>query len=63
MPKQNLVEGLVHKQNLVELSHKLESLSSTDIAAVIESLPHADKPFAGDRADPDRTPSVRYCSK
>lgn len=43
MPKQELVEQLVHKQNLVELGQRLESLSSPDIAAILETLNHQDR--------------------
>lgn len=43
-PKQEIVEGLVHKQNLVELSHRLENSHPADIAAIIEALPHSDRP-------------------
>lgn len=38
-PKQDLVETLVHKQNLTELGRRLESLHPADIAALLEALP------------------------
>ncbi|MGD8475644.1 MAG: magnesium transporter [Burkholderiales bacterium] len=39
MPRQGLVEGLVHKQNVAELKQKLDSLHPADIAAILEQLP------------------------
>ena len=39
MPRQDLVEGLVHKQNAAELTQKLDSLHPADIAAILEQLP------------------------
>jgi len=39
MPRQDLVEGLVHKQNVAELTQKLDSLHPADIAAILEQLP------------------------
>jgi magnesium transporter len=38
-PKHNLVESLVHKQNLTELGGRLELLHPADIAALLEALP------------------------
>ena len=40
MPRHVLVEGLVHKQNLVELQKKLDGLDVTEIARILEALPH-----------------------
>lgn len=39
MPRQDLVEGLVHKQNIAELKSKLDTLHPADIAAILEQLP------------------------
>ncbi len=39
MPRQDLVEGLVHKQNVAELKSKLDKLHPADIAAILEQLP------------------------
>ncbi|WVM92799.1 hypothetical protein ULG90_00570 [Halopseudomonas pachastrellae] len=36
---QELVEHLVHQQNLVELQRKLDELHPADVAYVLESLP------------------------
>jgi magnesium transporter len=38
-PRQDLVENLVHKQNLVELQRKLEELHPADVAYILEALP------------------------
>jgi magnesium transporter len=38
-PRQDLVENLVHKQNLAELQRKLEDLHPADIAYILEALP------------------------
>ena len=34
-----LVENLVHRQNLVELQRKLDDLHSADVAYILEALP------------------------
>lgn len=39
MPKQALVETLVHRQNLAELQKKLDSLHPADVAYILEALP------------------------
>jgi magnesium transporter len=39
MPRQDLVEGLVEKQNLTELQKKLDQLHPADVAYVLEALP------------------------
>ncbi|HEX9178906.1 MAG TPA: magnesium transporter, partial [Burkholderiales bacterium] len=38
-PRQDLVENLVHKQNLAELQRKLEELHPADVAYILEALP------------------------
>ena len=38
-PRQDLVENLVHKQNLAELQRKLEQLHPADVAYILEALP------------------------
>ncbi len=38
-PRQDLVENLVHKQNLAELQRKLEDLHPADVAYILEALP------------------------
>ncbi len=37
--KKNLVESLVHKQNLVQLQHKLDALHPADVADILAALP------------------------
>src|SRR5260221_3718003 len=39
MPKHELVESLVHRQNVAELRAKLDSMHPAEIAYVLESLP------------------------
>jgi len=38
-PRQDLVENLVHKQNLSELQRKLDELHPADVAYILEALP------------------------
>src|SRR3546814_17853658 len=38
-PHHDLVENLVHRQNLVELQRKLDDLHSADVAYILEALP------------------------
>ena len=40
---QDLVENLVHRQNLAELQRKLDDLHPADIAHILESLPLGDR--------------------
>jgi len=39
MPRHELVESLVHKQNLAELQKKLDKLHPADVAYILEALP------------------------
>ncbi|MEE1951073.1 magnesium transporter [Pseudomonas alcaligenes] len=39
----DLVESLVHRQNLAELQRKLDELHSADVAHILEALPLADR--------------------
>ena len=39
MPRQGLVEGLIHKLHLVELQKKLDELHPADVAYLLEALP------------------------
>ena len=43
MPRHALVESLVHKQHIQELTHKLDSLHSADVAYILEALPLDDR--------------------
>jgi magnesium transporter len=40
---QDLVENLVHRQNVVELQRKLDDLHSADVAYILEALPLEDR--------------------
>lgn len=42
-PRQDLVENLVHKQNLAELQRKLHELHPADVAYILEALPLDDR--------------------
>jgi magnesium transporter len=39
MPRHDLVQSLVHKQNLAELQKKLDALHPADVAYILEALP------------------------
>jgi magnesium transporter len=39
MPRHDLVEQLVHKQNMAKLAQKLERLHAADVAYILEALP------------------------
>ena len=39
----DLVENLVHRQNLAELQRKLDELHSADVAHILEALPREDR--------------------
>jgi len=41
--KPELVEGLVHKQNMVELQKRLDGLHAADVAYILENLPLEDR--------------------
>lgn len=43
MPRHNLVESLVHKQNLAELQKRLDELHPADVASLLEALPLDDR--------------------
>src|SRR5690606_16962202 len=43
MPKQALVETLVHRQNLAELQKQLDALHPADVAYILEALPLAER--------------------
>ena len=55
MPKHDLVESLVHKQHVQELTHKLDSLHSADVAHILEALPLEDRLFVWDLVKAERT--------
>jgi magnesium transporter len=53
-PKQELVESLVHQQNLTELARKLESLHPADVAYILEALPLEDRLLVWDLVKAER---------
>ena len=54
MPKHDLVENLVHKQHIHELTHKLDSLHSADVAHILEALPVTERLFVWDLVKAER---------
>ena len=52
--KHDLVESLVHKQNLTELGRRLEALHPADIAALLEALPLDDRLVVWDLVKAER---------
>lgn len=54
MPRHELVEGLVHRQHLVELHNLLRRLSAGEIARVIEALPEEDRLAAWQEVEESR---------
>src|SRR3990172_235876 len=53
-PRQELVEGLVHRMHLVELGKQLEELHPADVAYILEALPLAQRLIAWDLLKPER---------
>jgi magnesium transporter len=58
MPRHDLVESLVQKQNLVELSKHLDSLIPAEIAVILDELPLEDARLILQRIDPEREADV-----
>lgn len=54
MPRHDLVEGLVHRQHLVELHNLLRRLSAAETARVIEALPEEDRLTAWQEVEESR---------
>ena len=54
MPRHALVESLVHKQHIQELTHKLDSLHSADVAHILEALPVEERLFVWDLVKAER---------
>jgi magnesium transporter len=54
MPRQELVEKIVHKQHFAELRTKLEKLHSADIAAILEALPTEERLLVWDLVRAER---------
>ena len=58
MPRHDLVESLVHKQNLVQLSQALEKTDPVEIAHTLEGLPPEDQLIVWDQVSKERKISV-----
>ncbi|MEO7726651.1 MAG: magnesium transporter [Burkholderiales bacterium] len=54
MPRHELVESLLDKQNLAELQHKLDRLHPADVAYVLEALPLVERLAVWDLVKVDR---------
>jgi magnesium transporter len=54
MPKHDLVESLVHRQNVAQLRAKLDAMHPADIAYVLESLPVEERLAVWDLVKADR---------
>lgn len=57
-PKQDLLEAMVHRQNLAELAARLRAIHPADLAYVLESLPAADRALAWEQLDARRAGQV-----
>ncbi|MDT3705800.1 MAG: magnesium transporter [Thiobacillus sp.] len=53
-PRQDLVENLVHKQNLAELQRKLDELHPADVAYILEALPLDERMLVWDLVKAER---------
>ncbi|MDR3159064.1 MAG: magnesium transporter [Zoogloeaceae bacterium] len=54
MPHHERIEGLVHRQNLNELRHKLDAMHPADVAYVLEALPLEDRLVVWDLVKAER---------
>lgn len=54
MPRQELVESLVRKQNLVKMKQILNQLSPLEVSQILEELPPDDQLFVWDQINDDR---------
>ncbi len=53
-PRSDLVESLVHKQNLAELQNKLDEMHPADVAHILEALPLDDRLLVWDLVKAER---------
>jgi magnesium transporter len=58
MPRHDLVEGLVHRQHLVELHNLLRRLPASEVAHVLEALPEEDRIVAWQEVEDSRSDLV-----
>ena len=54
MPRRDLVETLVHKQNLTELHYKLDQMHPADVAYILEALPRDQRLIVWDLVKAER---------
>jgi magnesium transporter len=54
MPRRELVETLVHKQNLTELQKTLDDLHPADVALILEALPNEERLLVWDLVKQER---------
>jgi magnesium transporter len=53
-PKRDLLEGLQHRQNLVELSKRVRAMHGADLAFVLEALPPEDRRLVWEQASAEQ---------
>jgi len=58
MPHHDLVETLVHKENMAQLRQILQHLTAEEIALILEELPPEDQLLIWDQLDDDRKQSI-----
>jgi magnesium transporter len=58
MPRHTLVETLVHKENLGQLSQLMNSLDAVDAARILEALPSEDRLLAWEQIRKDRLDGI-----
>ena len=58
MPKHELVESLVHRQNQMELQNLLNALHPADVAHILEALPLDDRLYLWDLVKVDRDGNI-----
>lgn len=57
-PKRELLESMIHRQNLAELQTRLRSIHPADLARVLEALPAEDRALAWDQLGTRRAGQV-----
>jgi magnesium transporter len=57
-PKRDLLESLVHRQNLAELHHRLKALHPADLAHILEALPGEERSLVWAQLPPEQAGDV-----
>jgi magnesium transporter len=57
-PKRDLLESLVHRQNLAELHNRLKALHPADLASILESLPGDERSLVWNQLEPKQAGEV-----